>query len=211
MRIVVACCLICLLTALWLFAYCFVDAIELLNRRFSWNTNSNTRGHHPVKERDKWDDVIHIHAYTISDCHPFWKVLKFNSSTFHGSKVLKMTPILKSYGKVMIFTLDSYYLHNIILLWPIVCLSVCHKPVFCQNSWIGWIRSAISIETAKWDWAGLWHRGYLCLSFILEGNLGIYKNKITSLWSLVPNSELSWFLANVHYMLSPIRLSSVCL
>jgi len=36
-----------------------------------------------------------------------------------------MTPILESYGKVMIFTLDSYYLHNIILLWPSVCLTVC--------------------------------------------------------------------------------------
>jgi len=106
------------------------------------------------------------------------------------------------------------------LLWIVITgttlfyydpVSVCHKPVFCQNSWIGWIRSAISIEMAKWDWAGLWHRGYLGLSFILEGNLGIYKNKITALWSLVPNSELSWFLANVHYMLSTIRLSSVCL
>ena len=51
------------------------------------------------------------------------------------------------------------------MLWSCVCLSVCHKPVFCRNGWT--------------NWAGFRHRGFLRLVIhrVARVNSDTFNNK----------------------------------
>ena len=56
-------------------------------------------------------------------------------------------------------------------------VSVCHKSVFCQNSWTN------GAGFGMWAFS---HPSYT----VLTGNLDIFKSKSTSFWNSVPNSGL---------------------
>jgi len=67
-----------------------------------------------------------------------------------------------------------------------VCLSLCHKLEFYRNGWT--------------NRAGFWHGS-------LKGNLGVSKNKGTSLWNFVPNSRRRKFCFGVSIFEKCYRLS----
>ena len=81
-----------------------------------------------------------------------------------------------------------------------LCLSVCHKSVFCRNGWT--------------NRGGFWHVSFLPPSFqlpsfytVLKGNSVIFKNKGTSLWNFFLNSGVRKFCHGISIVETCYQLS----